>query len=394
MASNNLEELDLILKKFKELHASLQQAEEQVLRTFTDISAENERLVFKTITSIKELENTKTYAENNIGDNELKSGILRDCDKKLTKLNKEISEIASSHSSVVWSELGYERLQYQLESIRAICNSNMKLPEITNPSYSGGIPGTHLVWPNHIAIEEQTGNIYVCDIQYCKIQIFDKKAKYLRHFEHIFHKPRAILIKNSKLYVIENLSNHIKFLVFSIENDQELFVSKGVPGVNKGEFGITSSFDIDSNDRWYITESDHCRIQILNPNFEHYRFFSASTTFSNPIQIRIRDNNVYVLDVPKAEIDPHYVKVCILKIDGTYLKTVVLSGVYFSMYFSITDSNYYIVSDIRDECLKIFDFEGNLLRIGMKLTRPKGIQVLKDGTVVSVSLSTPCINIF
>ena len=395
MACINTDELDSISEKFKELHASLEKVEKKIAQDFRDKS-KNERLV-KIERSILEIENAKIYAENNITDNELMSGIIRDCDKKLAVLTKEKSEVEQRQpNKLVWSELGFESLQSQIESIRAVYIADTQPPELFNPSCMGGDKGTHLMWPNHVAIDEQTGNIYVSDIQDNRIQLFRRNAEFLRSFNHEFYKPRAILIRKSKLYVIENLvsANHVKFFIFSIDKEQQLVVSDGIFGAGKGQFSIASSLDIDTDDKWYITEPDNKRIQVLNPDFQHNCFFFFFSTFSSPTQIRIRDNIVLVLDNPHEEVVPHHCKLLVLKLDGTWLKNVVLSRVSFAMYFAISNCNHILVSDYRYGALKVFDFDGNLCHIGKRLTQPKGIEVFNDGSVVSLSMSAPCINIF
>ena len=396
MASDKTEELNSISEKFKELHVSLEKAERQISRDFQDPS-KNERLV-KIERTILEIENTKTFAENNITDNELMSSILRDCDKKLMGLTKEKLEIEQIQpNKLIWSELGFEGLRSQIQSINAVYIPDTPPPELFSPSCSGGEKETHLMWPNHVAIDDQTGNLYVSDILGNRIQIFSANAEFLRSFVHTFLKPRAILIRKSKLYVIENIvdEKHVKFLIFSIDKEKLLAVSDGIIGAGKGQFGITSSLDIDTDDKWYITEPDHKRIQVLNPDFKHNSFFAASTTFSNPIQIRLRDKIVLVLDNHTTEeIVPHYCKLFVLKLDGTWLKNVVLSQVNYAMYFAISNCNHILVSDYGYGALKVFDFDGNLCHIGKRLTKPKGIEVFKDGRIVSVSMSSPCINMF
>ena len=397
MASNS-DQLDIISKRFKQLHDSLNETEKQIAQIISNNLAEKERLLFKSERSLKEVENTKTYAEGNVGDNELKSSILRDCDSKLAKLSIEKSDVERLMCTrVIWSDLGFEGLQSQLGTIRGISNVEIKLPDLTSATCSGGSIGKNLKWPNHVAIEEETGEIYVSDIQDSVIQIFDSNAQFLRAFKHSLNRPRAIKIRKSKLYVIENYveDKFINFKIFSITDDSVLVGSGGIFGDKRGQFELASSFDLDSDEKWYITEPDNHRIQILKANLEHHGFFAPLITFSVPIQIRIRDaKNVFVLDQAQKEIEPHYVKVLVLSIDGTWLKSVVLVGVNFSMYFAITECNYLVVTDFRLGCLKIFDSEGKLLLTSKKLSHPKGVEVLKNGGIVSLCMDTPCLNIF
>ena len=398
--ASNIDRVDnSISKAFGELHASLNLAEKQIIQCFSDNDTEKERLSVKLATSFKEVESAKTYTENNIGDNELKSDILRDYDSMLAKLNIEKSDIERLMCTrVIWSDLGLEGLQSQLGAIRAVSTVEKPLPDLITPKCSGGGIGEELNWPNHIAIEEQTGEIYVSDIYHSVIQIFGSNAQYIRTFKHSLCRPRAILIRNSKLYVIENFVEDkiINFKVFSITDGSVLVSVEGVSGALRGQFGIASSFDLDKDEKWYITEPDNHRIQILKANLEHHGFFAPLITFASPIHLRIRDDSyVYVLDHPEKEIQPHYVKVLVLKIDGTWLKSVVLVGVSFSMYFAITECNYFVVTDFRNGCLKIFDSEGKLLLTGKKLSHPKGVEVLKDGRIVSMCMDKfPCLNIF
>ena len=398
MASKSGKE-GLISKCFKELHASLDAAEEQIFQYISDNEAEKERLSIKLAISYKEVENAQSFAESNIGDNELKSNILRDCESKLAKLSIEKSEIERlTCTRVLWSDLGLEGLQSQLGAIRGISNVQVKLPDLTNAKHSGGRIGQNLSWPNHIAVDEQTGQIYVSDIQESVIQIFDSNAQYLRAFKYSLCRPRAILIRNSKLYVIENFVDDkiINFKVFDIRDGSVVVSYEAVFGALRRQFGIASSFDIDKDGKWYITEPDNQRIQILKANLEHHGFFAPLITFSSPIHIRIRElSYVYVLDQAGKEVLPHYVKVLVLRMDGSWLRSVVLVGVNFSMYFALTEQNYFVITDFRTDCLKIFDPEGRLLLTSKKLSHPKGVEVLKNGSIVSLCMDKfPCLNIF
>ena len=397
MTSINTEELSSISEKFRGLHASLENAERQIARDLEDVSRK-ERLV-KLRRNILEVENTKTFAENNLTDNEFMSGIVEDCDSKLAVLTEEKLEMERiRHTKILWSELGFDGLRTEIESIKTVLIPDKKPPELFLPSCSGGYKDIHFVWPNHVALDEKSGYIYVSDIQYSKIQIFNKDALFLKSFPHAFHKPRAMLIRKGRLYVIECLldGNHVKFLIFSVDDEKLLAISDGVIGTGKGQFGITSSLDIDTDDKLYITEPDNKRIQLLNPDFQHRCFFASSTTFSHPIQIRIRDNFALVLDITTTteEVVPHYCKLFVLRLDGTWIKNIILPRVNYAMYFAISICNHILVSDYSYGALKVFDFDGNLCNIGKRITHPKGIEVFNDGRVVSVSMLTPCIHIF
>ena len=398
MAVKSSQELDLISIQFKHLHSLLNQAEVKVKESFCNLKSEKERTIRKSLSGIAEAKNAKLFAERNVRDNELKSNILYGCETKIAKLKDDKLRDEQLSLNVIWSDLGFEALALKISSITTAYAENLELPDLTRPSCSGGAISDQsgegkLVWPNHLAIEEETANIYISDWKGGCIQIFNKYAQFLRLFKHTFYCPRAILVKNSKLYVIENNKQEkfTRFKIFSIKDDSQLIVSNGEFGSGRGEVGIAGSFDITPEEKWYISEPDNQRIQILNADLTHHSFFFNFSGICDPIQVRIR-GDVFVLGKQEKSTKIYLLS----RKNGSLIRLIDLSGVIGAMYFALLGPHWLIVSDYNEHCLKIFNFEGELLLSGERLSHPKGIEVLKNGRIASLSMKQfgHCLNIY
>jgi sugar lactone lactonase YvrE len=133
-----------------------------------------------------------------------------------------------------------------------------------------GKPGTkegELNAPNGITADEK-GNIYVVDTANQRVQIFDKKGKFVKIIngsndgkgESVFVNPRGIGIdKRGIMYVVSNLTH----LVYGFDKDGKKIFQFGGMGENNGQLYLPNGLFIDENDNIYITDTLNIRVQIF-----------------------------------------------------------------------------------------------------------------------------------
>jgi sugar lactone lactonase YvrE len=122
--------------------------------------------------------------------------------------------------------------------------------------------------PNGITADEE-GNIYVVDTANQRVQIFDKKGKFVKIIngskngkgESIFVNPRGIGIDNRGImYVVSNLTH----LVYGFDKDGNKVFEFGGMGENNGQFSLPNGLFIDENDNVFITDTLNIRVQVFN----------------------------------------------------------------------------------------------------------------------------------
>lgn len=119
--------------------------------------------------------------------------------------------------------------------------------------------------PTNVAVDPQ-GNLYVTDTWNHRVQIFDRRGRFLRAFGSHgtrpgnFVRPKGIAVDSEgHIYVVDSEFNN--FQIFSPEGQPLLAV--GSLGSEPGQFILITGIFIDSQDRIYTTEQEGGRVQIF-----------------------------------------------------------------------------------------------------------------------------------
>lgn len=122
-------------------------------------------------------------------------------------------------------------------------------------------------YPYGIAIEPESGNVYVADMANERIQIFDKKGKFVdwfpkkplqgkHHAQGI--RPTSIALKNDKLYVC----NMYQIMIFDLKGN--LLNEFGFPGSEPGMLDRPNGIDVGPDGTIYVADSNNLRVQAFN----------------------------------------------------------------------------------------------------------------------------------
>lgn len=136
---------------------------------------------------------------------------------------------------------------------------------VGSPSTPGvGEPGRFSA-PTNVAVDPQ-GNLYVTDTWNHRVQIFDRRGRFLRAFgvhgtrPGSFVRPKGIALDSQgHIYVADAEFNNVQ--IFTPEGQPLLSV--GRLGSGRGEFTLIAGIFIDAQDRIYTTEQEGGRVQIF-----------------------------------------------------------------------------------------------------------------------------------
>lgn len=121
--------------------------------------------------------------------------------------------------------------------------------------------------PNGITADDE-GNIYVVDTGNQRVQIFDKKGKFVKIIngsnngkgESIFVNPRGIgFDSRGIMYVVSNLTH----VVYGFDKDGKKIFQIGGMGEQNGQFYLPNGLFIDKNDNVFITDTVNIRVQVF-----------------------------------------------------------------------------------------------------------------------------------
>ena len=143
---------------------------------------------------------------------------------------------------------------------------NFKLERtVGGPSTPGAAEPGRFAAPTNVAVDAR-GNLYVTDTWNHRVQVFDRRGRFLRAFGSHgtrpgnFVRPKGIAVDSEgHVYVVDAEFNN--FQVFTPEGQPLLAV--GSLGFGPGQFTLIAGIFIDSQDRIYTTEQEGGRVQIF-----------------------------------------------------------------------------------------------------------------------------------
>ena len=143
---------------------------------------------------------------------------------------------------------------------------NFKLERtVGGPSTPGAAEPGRFAAPTNVAVDSK-GNLYVTDTWNHRVQVFDRRGRFLRAFGSHgtrpgnFVRPKGIAVDSEgHVYVVDAEFNN--FQVFTPDGQPLLAV--GNLGSQPGQFILVAGICIDSQDRIYTTEQEGGRVQIF-----------------------------------------------------------------------------------------------------------------------------------
>ena len=144
-------------------------------------------------------------------------------------------------------------------------------------------------YPNSIAIDSETNNIYICDGGNNRIQVFNESLEFLFTFSDKMNIPRGICINLNKVYVTHYRTHSLT--VYSTEG--KYIESVGKESNKELKFNCPRGVAVSTvNNLIYICELRNNRIQCLNLNLT-FNSFILNVTY--PRDIKLTPEDIVVL---------------------------------------------------------------------------------------------------
>ena len=144
-------------------------------------------------------------------------------------------------------------------------------------------------FPFGVAVDYQSGNIYVSDQKSDRVQVFDGNARYLYKFGDQMNMPRSIAISENRVFVCEYDFNYV--LVHDL-NGTLMTQFRVVEEQSNQPFGIAIS---EVNGDIYVCDLNNCRIQMFCKDLPLKSQFRQEILKMLPFDIKLTNECIYVL---------------------------------------------------------------------------------------------------
>ena len=212
----------------------------------------------------------------------------------------------------------------------------------------GGKPSSEdgmLNCPYGIAVDYQTGNIYVSDSKNNRVQVFDSNGEYLRKFGDKMYNPHLITISENRVFVIPFNSNHVS--IYDLNGTL----------IRESQFSYPYGIAISgTNGDIYLCYRN--RIQILSKEFQFKSEFGQGI-LEAPLDIKLTNEFIYVLSNKKPFLYS-------FTYDFTQIDKIAVNFISKHLRcphaFCIDGSAHFIISDYTQNAIFIFNRQGELIQ--------------------------------
>ena len=277
-----------IKTKFVELIDCLKARESKLLREMDNIltfylsyRSELEKVNEKK----RDLETTKIFHQNQVQNSSVKS-VHEDF---IARLNTELKSIKTPIEPKMFS--------FECDSNKMLAKfdyKSKKQPLVSVCEKGKGME--QLNWPHGVTVEDETGNIYIADLDNNCVKVFDRTGKYLFTFgdnedEGKMYLPLSVAICGERILISQR--NHC-ILNYQLNGK---FISKiGKYGNGELEFNCPTGLTIDvSNGNIYVSDYRSNRIQILSQDFRFISQFGKDI-LKSPRDVKLSKKYIFVLD--------------------------------------------------------------------------------------------------
>ena len=238
--------------------------------------------------------------------------------------------------------------------------------------------------PWGLAIEPNSGNIYISDRSHYCVQVFNHDCKFLYKFSQDMGGPVGMCFSQNRIIISHWGKNYIT------SHDLNGLLLKKVGKKGSGELEFNSPWGIAASDvtgNVYVCERENNRVQILTESFE-FNTFLGEGLFQEPRDVKLTKNEIYVLDTHNPCMHVYDQR------EHTLVRSFVSLGIgalvnnpYF---FAIDTESNVIISDAGNRCISIISNAGVIIhRIGESieevLTEVMAVAIDTDGMIFSVS---------
>ena len=365
---------------FQQLHSLLVVREEALLRELDGVVVDTRQELKEKREVLQELQVSKESAKRELTKNKLKSLLERN----LLNIEDKIREELSKPLNVTWVEVEWRREQLEQSIVGLFKVLNMKGRPFRTEDYSlklrpvwyhVGTDYSVIEDPRQLAIDSNSGNIFVADCKTNKIQVFDNTGHYLFHIPTPPY-PRGLCLSDDFIYV---KLEEWKLLKIQLSNKKTV---KSVV-TEKKVIGMDISKDI------YVCEYKNKSVIVFDRNLNFLkRIPLKSPHFTSNVYtyyIRLHENNMYIMFAGSDY------SLQVFSQDGQLIRGMIRSGIIqLSFFFTLDKIGNIFVADYLGDQIKIFSNSGHLIHTisndslteDQKLCRPMGISVDKQNNIV------------
>ena len=239
-----------------------------------------------------------------------------------------------------------------------------------------------IIHPKGVAIEPDTGNMYVVSNKNKRIQIFSQTGAYLIQFgvEH-FESPWGIVFHSDYIYVTDTSLHSI--LKFRIED--LAMIKQTTLGESESEGYTTLRQPAVSTDQLlYVPDEDSHSIQVLTTDLE-FKHEMKHELLTSPVDIQFVGKEMFVLSCETTDGCCIHVFTPAGEITRSFIpmgKTEPLHRAYF---FCIDKQSNIVITDFTMDDIKVYSPQGQLMHtIGQmghkpgKFLQPTGVAIYKS----------------
>ena len=248
-------------------------------------------------------------------------------------------------------------------------------------------------YPNSIAIDSETNNIYVCDGGNNRVQVFNESLEFLFTFSDKMNSPHGICINLNRAYVTQLRAHSLT--VYSTEG--KYIEAVGRRGNKELEFNYSRGVAVSTvTNLVYLCDYRNNRIQCLNLNLT---FNSFIPKVFHPRDIKLTPEDIVVLTEGNS---------CIRFYDYSHqlIREIIIQGegnqMINPLYFCLDREFNILMTDYTACSVVIFSNRGELLHKLVKseegrgdIISPTGIATDREGRIIVVSENPKyCIQLF
>ena len=232
--------------------------------------------------------------------------------------------------------------------------------------------------PHGVAVDYQTGNIYVSGMINNRVQVFDSDGEYLYKFGDQMNSPRSIAISENRVFVSQFISS-----CASVHDlNGTLITQLGCIGSGESQLHRPIGIAINEiNGDIYVCDSNNNRIQMFYKDLPLNSQFGQGI-LKTPCDIKLTNEFIFVIsgDRPFLHSFTH---------DYTHTHNSAISPI--SMHlkgpraFCIDGSGHFIISDFPQNAIFIFNQHGELVHtINDCVSGPCGVTLDSKGRILCV----------
>ena len=379
---------------FQQLHSLLVAMEGALMRELDEVVVEARQELKDKTNALEALRAVKESTERDLTMNKLKD-VLK---KNLRNIEDQIREELSKSLSVTWVEVEWKREQLEQSIVEVSKLVKGKERPFRTEDYSlklrpvwyhEGTASSVIENPHQLAIDTESGNIFVADYNTNKIQVFDNTGHYLYHIPTP-PEPIGLCLSDEFIFVTTDTRKLIKIRISDKKTIQSVVTKKEVYGMD-----ISNNIYVCESRNQSVSVFDTKlnflnRIPLKSPHIKSNTHFTSNTlTFS----IRLHENNMFVM------FGGSDYSLQVFSQDGQLIRGVIPSSdIEYSLFFSLDRIRNIIVADYWGHEIKIFSNSGCLIHTisndtlteDQKLYGPAGISVDKHNNIVVANRNKKC----